>query len=107
MTLRVTLIQGGGSGLDQVPAVRDVVAAAGVDVEWDERSAGWASLERGGAPLPDALLRSVRQTRLALKTRLLPPPGKAGMTASAGRRWMRRHYRSRMPPSTWCAASSA
>jgi isocitrate dehydrogenase (NAD+) len=76
--MRVTLIQGGGSGFDQAPAVQGVLRAAGVSVEWDEHLAGWASMEQGGAPLPEALLASVRQTKLALKTRLMPAPAPAG-----------------------------
>ena len=75
MALRVTLAQGGGSGLDQVPAVRSVLQAAGADIEWDEHLAGWAALEQGGAAIPETLLRSVRETGLVLKTKLLPPPG--------------------------------
>ena len=75
MSLKVTLVQGGGMGLDQVPAVRRVLAAAGVAIDWDEYTAGWASLEKGGAALPEDLLRSVRANGLALKTKLLPPPG--------------------------------
>jgi isocitrate dehydrogenase (NAD+) len=74
MTLQVTLVQGGGIGLDQVPAVKHVLSAAGVPIEWDEYLAGWASLERGGVALPAELLQSVRATGLALKTKLLPPP---------------------------------
>jgi isocitrate dehydrogenase (NAD+) len=74
MALRVTLIQGGGSGLDLVPVVRDVLSAAGVVIDWDEHLAGWASVQRGAAALPEAMLRSVRETGLALKTRLLPAP---------------------------------
>jgi isocitrate dehydrogenase (NAD+) len=77
MTLRVTLIQGGGSGLDQVPAVQEVLRAAGADVEWDEHPAGWAALEKGLPPVPEALLQSVRANGVALKTMLLQPPGKA------------------------------
>ncbi len=77
MTLKVTLVQGGGIGLDQVPAVKCVLSAAGVQIEWDEHLAGWASLERGGGPLPAEMLQSVRATGLALKTKLLPPPGAA------------------------------
>jgi isocitrate dehydrogenase (NAD+) len=73
--LRVTLIQGGGAGLDQVPAVRRILEAAGVHLDWDEHLAGLASLERGGPALPEAMLRSVRETGLALKTKLLSPPG--------------------------------
>jgi isocitrate dehydrogenase (NAD+) len=72
--MRVTLIQGGGMGLDQVPAVKRILDAAGVRVEWDEHLAGWASMERGGAPIPEALLKSIRDTGLALKTKLLPAP---------------------------------
>jgi isocitrate dehydrogenase (NAD+) len=82
MPLRVTLIQGGGLGLDQVPAVLRIVRAAGVEIDWDEHLAGWASVERGGDPLPEAMLRSLRETGLALKTRLLPPPT-AGKPAKA------------------------
>jgi isocitrate dehydrogenase (NAD+) len=75
MTLRVTLVQGGGAGLDQVPAVQGILRAAGADVDWEEHLAGWASLARGGEPLPDAMLRSIRANGIALKTKLLPPPG--------------------------------
>ena len=77
MALRVTLIQGGGTGLDQVPAVLSILRAAGAAIEWDEHLAGWASMERGGAAIPETLLRSVRDTGLVLKTKLLPPPGPA------------------------------
>jgi isocitrate dehydrogenase (NAD+) len=77
MGLRVTLIQGGGAGLDQVPAVQAILSAAGAAIDWDEHLAGWASLERGGEAIPQTLLRSVRESGLALKTMLLPPPGPA------------------------------
>jgi isocitrate dehydrogenase (NAD+) len=75
MSLRVTLIQGGGVGLDQVPAVQRILEAAGVRIDWDEHLAGQASLERSGPVLPEAMLQSVRATGLALKTKLLSPPG--------------------------------
>jgi isocitrate dehydrogenase (NAD+) len=73
--MRVTLIQGGGIGVDQVAAVKQIVAAAGVSIAWDEHLAGAASLERGDPALSDAMLRSVRETRLVLKTKLLSLPG--------------------------------
>ena len=75
MSLRVTLIQGGGIGLDQAPAVQRILAAAGVDIDWDEHLGGLASIQRGCPPLPEAMLQSVRTNRLALKTKLLSPPG--------------------------------
>jgi isocitrate dehydrogenase (NAD+) len=72
------LIQGGGIGKDQVAAVKEILSAAGAAIEWDEHRAGTASLERGEPALYPAMLRSVRETKLALKTKLLSPPGQAG-----------------------------
>jgi isocitrate dehydrogenase (NAD+) len=74
---RVTLIQGGGMGLDQAPAVLHIVERSGVRIDWDEHLAGWAAMERGSPALPEALLQSARSTGVVLKTRLLPPPGEA------------------------------
>jgi isocitrate dehydrogenase (NAD+) len=74
MTLRVTLIQGGGTGYDQVPAVQRVLQATGVAIDWEEHLAGLAAVERGQAPLSDDLLRSVRENGIALKTKLLVEP---------------------------------
>jgi isocitrate dehydrogenase (NAD+) len=74
MPLKVTLVQGGGAGLDQVPAVQRILSAAHVALDWDEYLAGWASLERGGMALPAAMLESARATGLVLKTKLLAPP---------------------------------
>jgi isocitrate dehydrogenase (NAD+) len=84
MGLRVTLIQGGGVGWDQVPAVQRIVAAAGVPVDWDEHLAGMASVERGGPPLPADVVEAVRASGLALKTKLLPPPEPFGLAPIPG-----------------------
>jgi isocitrate dehydrogenase (NAD+) len=78
MSLKVTLIQGGGMGLDQVPAVQRIVAAAGVAIDWEEFTAGYASQEAGQPALPPAMLASLRRNKLALKTKLLPPPSRPG-----------------------------
>jgi len=75
MPLNVTLIQGGGTGFDQAPAVQRILEGAGVSVRWDEHFAGLASIQQGGEPLPRAMLQSVRANGLALKTALLSPPG--------------------------------
>jgi isocitrate dehydrogenase (NAD+) len=74
MTLRVTLVQGGGVGVDQARAVQRILHAAGADIEWDEHLAGQAAVEKGLAALPDAMLDSVRRNGLALKTKLIVPP---------------------------------
>src|SRR5262245_16273398 len=77
-TLRVTLIQGGGAGLDQVPAVKRILEAAGVEIEWHEFIAGLPALEQGTPPLTAEMLSSVRETGVALKTKLLSPTGLEG-----------------------------
>ncbi len=74
MVLPVTLIQGGGAGRDQAPAVQRILQAAGADFAWEEFPAGLAAIEQGLPPLPDAMLQSVRRTGLALKTKLLNSP---------------------------------
>jgi isocitrate dehydrogenase (NAD+) len=74
MTLRVTLVQGGGVGFDQVPAVKRILNAAKVDITWDDHLAGLAAVEQGLSPLPDEMLESVRRNGLALKTKILLPP---------------------------------
>src|SRR5262245_22828256 len=73
--MRVTLIQGGGAGLDQVPAVLEILTAAGVRIDWDEHFAGGGAIERGGPGLSPELLASIRANGLALKTKLLPASG--------------------------------
>jgi isocitrate dehydrogenase (NAD+) len=85
MPLSVTLIQGGGTGFDQVPAVQHILEGAGVAVRWDEHLAGLASIQRGGEPLPEAVLRSVRDNGLALKTALLSPPGRVNFNVQLRR----------------------
>ena len=74
MPLRVTLIQGGEIGHDIVPAVKRVVEAAGVAIDWDEHLAGNEAIKHGLDPLPAPMLESVKRNGLALKTKLMPRP---------------------------------
>src|SRR5471032_1368419 len=76
MSLRVTLIQGGEIGHDLVPAVKRVLEAAGVAIDWDEHVAGYEAIKQGLDPLPAPMLESVRRNGLALKTKLMPDPAK-------------------------------
>jgi isocitrate dehydrogenase (NAD+) len=76
--IQVTLIQGGGVGYDQVPAVKRILAAARADIAWDEQFAGLAAIEQGLPSLPEATLQSIRKTGLALKTKLLRSPDDPG-----------------------------
>src|SRR6516165_9455462 len=73
MSVRVTLVQGGGTGYDQVPAVKYILEKAGAAIEWEEYLAGLAAVENGQPALATALLDSIRSNGLALKTKLLFP----------------------------------
>jgi isocitrate dehydrogenase (NAD+) len=73
--MKVVFIQGGGIGYDQEAAVRQIVAAAGVDIDWQEFVAGQAAIERDQPPLSTEMFDAVRENGTALKTKLLHPAG--------------------------------
>jgi isocitrate dehydrogenase (NAD+) len=70
----VVLIQGGGIGFDQELAVRRILTAAGLEIDWQVFPAGQAALAQGLPPLPLPMLDAVRSAGVALKTKLLHPP---------------------------------
>jgi isocitrate dehydrogenase (NAD+) len=70
----VVFIQGGGIGVDQELAVRRILAAAGVDIDWRVFPAGQAALDQGLPPVSREMLDAVREVGVALKTKLLHPP---------------------------------
>jgi isocitrate dehydrogenase (NAD+) len=72
---RVVFIQGGGIGLDQEMAVRRLLDAAGVRIDWQVFPAGYEAESQGLPAIPDELIRAVREIGVALKTKLLPAAG--------------------------------
>jgi isocitrate dehydrogenase (NAD+) len=64
---RVTLIRGDGIGPEITQAAVAVLDAAGAKIVWDEQLAGKAAVKTAGTPIPDALLRSIRRNKVALK----------------------------------------
>lgn len=75
MSHLVTLIPGDGVGPEVSEATRAVLDATGAGIEWDERQAGAAALERGDSTLPDETLEAIRRTRVALKGPVTTPVG--------------------------------
>jgi isocitrate dehydrogenase (NAD+) len=63
----VTLIPGDGVGPEVVSAALAVIDATGVAIEWDRQAAGMSAMRRFGTPVPDALIESLKRTRVALK----------------------------------------
>jgi isocitrate dehydrogenase (NAD+) len=63
----VTLIPGDGIGPEVIAAAVAVIEETGVKPRWDEQVAGMTAFKRVGNPVPDALIRSLRQSGVALK----------------------------------------
>lgn len=71
----VTLYPGEGIGPEATEAAVRMIAATGVQIDWDRQIVGEAALRQFGNPLPDAALTSFERTRIALKGPLNTPPG--------------------------------
>jgi isocitrate dehydrogenase (NAD+) len=63
----VTLIPGDGVGPEVTNAALAVIEATGIRIEWDRQAAGMSAFQRFGTPAPDALIESLKRTRIALK----------------------------------------
>lgn len=74
-TYNITLIPGDGIGAEISEATRRVVEATGVKINWDIQEAGADVIEKYGAPLPEAVLKSIRKNKVALKGPLTTPIG--------------------------------
>ena len=72
---KVILIQGDGIGPEVTSAARRVIAATGVQVEWELMPAGAAAAETHGNTLPDETLEAIRASKVALKGPLTTPIG--------------------------------
>ncbi|NKF23356.1 isocitrate/isopropylmalate dehydrogenase family protein [Solimonas marina] len=74
-TITATLIPGDGIGPEIVDATLAALEALGLSFDWDIQQAGLAGIKAAGDPLPEAVLNSIRRTRLALKGPLETPSG--------------------------------
>jgi isocitrate dehydrogenase (NAD+) len=71
----VTLIPGDGIGPEITSAMRRVVEATGVDIEWEIVEAGAGVVEKRGTPLPDEVLESISANKVAIKGPITTPVG--------------------------------
>ena len=72
---RVTFIPGDGTGPEIAEATKRVLDATGVDFEWDVQEAGVDIMEEAGTPLPDSVIESIRDTKVAIKGPITTPVG--------------------------------
>ncbi len=75
MSYPVTFIPGDGTGPEISQAVARVLEATGVDFDWDWQDAGADVYEQEGTPLPDRVLESIRQNKVAMKAPITTPVG--------------------------------
>jgi isocitrate dehydrogenase (NAD+) len=71
----ITLIPGDGIGPGITKSVVSILEAAGFRPEWDTVRAGDSAVQESGTALPDAVIRSIEKTRVALKGPLKTPIG--------------------------------
>ncbi|HZD80434.1 MAG TPA: isocitrate/isopropylmalate dehydrogenase family protein [Actinomycetota bacterium] len=75
MAYRVTFIPGDGVGPELSEATRRVLEGTGVAFDWDLQDAGADVMERYGTPLPEPVLASIRDTKVAIKGPITTPVG--------------------------------
>ena len=71
----ITLIPGDGTGPEVTQAMRRCVEATAVDIEWELHNAGVDVMDRYGTPLPDHVLDSIRNNKVAIKGPVTTPVG--------------------------------
>jgi isocitrate dehydrogenase (NAD+) len=70
-----TFIRGDGTGPEISEAVRRVLEGTGVEFDWDWQDAGADVYEEEGTPLPDRVIESIRERKLAIKGPITTPVG--------------------------------
>ncbi|MBY6951609.1 isocitrate/isopropylmalate dehydrogenase family protein [Clostridium botulinum] len=76
MKHNITLIPGDGIGPEVTEAARKVIDAVGADINWHVVEAGEKVLDKYKTPLPDYVLDSIKETKVALKGPVTTPVGK-------------------------------
>lgn len=72
---KVTLIPGDGIGPEITEAMRRVVEATGVSIDWEVAEAGAKVMDKYGTPLPDRVLDNIRRNKVAIKGPITTPVG--------------------------------
>jgi isocitrate dehydrogenase (NAD+) len=76
MPHRITFIPGDGTGPEIADATRRVLEASGPEFDWDVQHAGADVMhDRGGDPLPEHVLDSIKRNGVAIKGPITTPVG--------------------------------
>jgi len=72
---KITLIPGDGIGPEISEAMKKVVEATGVPVEWEVENAGEEVYLKEGTPLPNRVTDSIKKNKIAIKGPITTPVG--------------------------------
>ncbi|HZM85458.1 MAG TPA: isocitrate dehydrogenase (NAD(+)) [Blastocatellia bacterium] len=75
MKPKITLIPGDGIGPEVTGATISVLRATGFEADWETFVVGAESISRGGDPLPQELIDSIKRNKIALKGPVATPIG--------------------------------
>lgn len=80
--MKITLIPGDGIGPEISQAMQTVVAAAGVNIDWEVVNAGEKVYEETGELIPDNVFNSLESTKIGIKGPMTTPIGKGFRSAN-------------------------
>jgi isocitrate dehydrogenase (NAD+) len=83
---RITCIPGDGIGPEIMAAAKVAVAATGVRIHWIDVEAGADVMDKYGTPLPQAVIDSINDTKVALKGPITTPVGSGFRSVNVGLR---------------------
>ncbi|WP_353092610.1 isocitrate/isopropylmalate dehydrogenase family protein [Tissierella praeacuta] len=82
----ITLIHGDGIGPEVISSAIKVIEATGIDINWDIVEAGENAIKSHGIPLPDYVINSIENNKVALKGPVTTPVGKGFRSINVGLR---------------------
>lgn len=71
----ITLIPGDGIGPEVINAAKRIIDSTGLKINWDIQEAGANALSKHGTLLPDSLISSIKNNKLAFKGPITTPIG--------------------------------
>ena len=71
----ITLIPGDGTGPEITEQAKRCIEATGVKINWDVQEAGADVMDKYKTPLPDKVIESIKQNKVALKGPIITPIG--------------------------------
>jgi isocitrate dehydrogenase (NAD+) len=106
MVYQVTLIPGDGVGPEVTQATRRALEATGISFHWDLADVGSSAQKTLGTPLPESVLESIRQNKVALKGPVTTPVGSGFRSVNVALRKQLELYACLRPCKTYPGAPS-